>query len=497
MPRIPFRLPVPPVPALVRTPFRQLSAMRLLKGGRPTDLGRLPRYAGLFALGAVCIWTPIASYLATAPLRYTSSLSLILPGSGASASVNLDRIGQASSFANSPFSSSSVSPTETYKRLIAADRIRARAADSLDVPMSAFGSPRVELVDQTGLIHVSVTGGSPDEARNRGEALLTAFFEEVESLRDDEVTQRENGGRAAIEEYRESVLATRAEISRLQRETGLISAAQYTEFVAEADALSRQVQDLAAKLDETTEAVRALEVSLRVDAQRAAASLKLHADAEFAALAAEMSRQAAALAQARGQFGERHPTVQAAAAAHAAARSEATARAQRLTGLSPAEIETLDISHVGSRAGLLSELVTLDVERSGLAAEHAAFAARLKTVEARNVALIEPAARLEDLQRDFSVAEAVFASAMARTQTSKTDLYASYPLVQVLETPSHPEIPTSPKDKLAIAAGAAATIFLLIGLTLGWMRRPLIGRLLAERPATDDILPDAFGVPAE
>ena len=94
------------------------------------------------------------------------------------------------------------------------------------------------------------------------------------------------------------------------------------------------------------------------------------------------------------------------------------------------------------------------------------------------------AARLEDLQRDFSVAEAVFASAIARTQSSKTDIYASYPLVQVLEDPSLPDGPSSPKRKLAVVAGVAATVLLLFSLSLAWIRLALIRRLLftkAER----------------
>ena len=84
------------------------------------------------------------------------------------------------------------------------------------------------------------------------------------------------------------------------------------------------------------------------------------------------------------------------------------------------------------------------------------------------------------------MAEAVFASAIARSESKKTDVYASYPLIQVLENPSLPERPSSPNKKLSIAAGIAATLMLLIGLTLAWVRNPLISRLLknaGETPA--------------
>ncbi|EPX80527.1 GumC family protein [Salipiger mucosus] len=476
------------VPALIRRPLREMTFARMLRGGRLADAGRLPRYIGLFAIGAVCIWTPITTYLSTAPLRYTSSLSLILPGSGASASVNLDRIGQASSFANSPYAHSSVSPTETYKRLLAAERIVDAAAGSLDMVSRDFGQPRVELVDQTGLIHVSITGNSPEDAKARGDALLQAFFSEIEALREDEVEMRESGAGVAIEEYRRSVLATRDEISRLQRETGLISAAQYEALVTEADTLAKRERDLAATLAERTRAVSALEASLGTTPRLAAAALKLHADTELSALNTQMAEQAALLSQARSSYGANHPEVRAAQSGHAAARDEARRRSVQLTGLSGTELDALDISHVGSRAALLSDLVTLEAERAGLEAEHAAMTARLEAARARQMDLIDPAARLEDLQRDFRVAEAVFASAIARTQTNKADLFASYPLVQVLEDPALPTDPSSPRRKLAIAAGIAATIFVLMGLALGWMRRSLIDRLL-EPAAEGDHVP--------
>ncbi|MBB93404.1 MAG: hypothetical protein CML68_02180 [Rhodobacteraceae bacterium] len=471
---------------------------RLLKGGPVADRSRLPRYLLLAGVGAVAIWAPILGYLSQAPQSFRSDMSLILPGSGASASVNLDSIGQASSYANSAFASNAVSPTETYKRLLAAERILDAAADAVAMEPRDFGKPRVELVDQTGLIHVSLTGPSPEEARDRLDALRAAFFGEIEALRSDEINTRELGAGAAIDEYRRSVVETRAEITRLQEETGLISPDQYESLVAETDALGRRVADAAADLAERTEAVAALERALGTSPALAAAALRLHADTEFAALADEMSARAADLAQARGLYGPRHPKVQAADAGHASAFADTRARARLLTGLGDDALDRLDLSHVGDRAALLSELVELDTARAGLFAEHAALVTRLAEARAHRDGLISPAARLEDLQRDFAVAEAVFASAMARTQSSKSDLFASYPLVQVLEDPSLPEDPSSPRKKLAIAAGGAAMIMLFFGLFLGWMRRPMIDWLLTAPRSGPHIAPlsGSMGAPA-
>ncbi|WP_138466185.1 hypothetical protein [Poseidonocella sp. HB161398] len=473
---------MPRLPKLFRHKPAQISPVRLLRGGRLLDRGRLPRYALIFLLGSAALWAPIGLYLAKAPLRYRTQMSLILPGSGASASVNLDRIGQASSSSSSPFASSSVSPTETYKRLLGAERILDAAALSVGVAPEAFGKPRVELVDQTGLIHVSLTDGSAEGAKARGDALLAAFFTEIEALRSDEISMREISAGDAISEYRTSVQTTRAEISALQRATGLVSGEQYRALAAETDALGERLRDLAATLAEKTEAVRALQSALRTTPALAAAALRLHADTEFAALATRMAEQAAELSQVQAQFGARHPLVTTAQGGFEAAQRETMLRAAVLTGLDRDALGGLDLSHVGNRAALLSDLVTAEAERAGLAAEVAAMSERLERAEARRRELLEPAARLEDLQRDFSVAEAVFASAMARSQATKTDLYASYPLVQVLEDPSLPDAPSSPNRLMAFAAGVAGTMFLGFGLFLGWVRRPLIDRLLASAP---------------
>ncbi len=470
--------------AIRRRPLRELTIKRLLLGGRLADAGRLPRYAALFLMGGALIWAPIVGYLKTAPLKFTSSTSLILPGSGASASVNLNDIGQASSYANSAFSSQSISPTETYKRLLGADRILAAAADTLGVSQQALGSPRVDLVDQTSLIRVQMTGGTPEQAQERGDALLRAFFAELDALREDELIQREDSGLGAMDDYRASVAATRAEIEVLQQQTGLVSGDQYNALVAAKDDLAIRVNALEHNYEQSVQSVRAMEAVLEMTALRAVAMLRLGADAEYMKMAGDMASHAADLSDARSRFGPRHPAVAKASDSYNAARAAATRQAMAVTGLSASEVASFDHAPAGAHSDLMTELVRLENERVGLQAELFAKTARLTAEVSRLQELGPAAARLIDTQRDFAVAEAVFASAIARTQSSKSDVYASYPLVQVLENPSLPDGPSSPRRKIAIAAGVAATFMMLMGLALGWIRLALISRLLvaAKRP---------------
>lgn len=455
-------------------------ARRALMGGRLSDLGRLPRYAAFAVLGCGLIWAPITGYLKTAPLSYKSQTSLILPGSGASASLNLNGIGQASSYANSAFASNAVSPTETYKRLLSADRILRAASIELGIEQSALGRPRIQLVDQTSLIHVETTGSSPIDAQARGDAILTAFFAELDALRSDEVSTREDSGLQAISDYRDSVARTRGNIANLQNLSGLLSVAQYDVLLDRHLTLEAQIQERTARLSEKSAAITALEYQLGLDVGIAAATLKLFADGSYVAMLAEISEFEAELAEANAHYGGLHPKVQAARESRDTAVAAARRLAATITGLDMAQLSELDIAPQGVRADLLAQLIRMDAERAGAQQELATLQERMEASQGDLNAKAAAAAELQDLERDFSVAEAVFASAIARAQSSKADVYASYPLVQVLENPSLPDRPSSPNRKLALLAGIAATFMLFFGLAMGWVRLALIGRLLNE-----------------
>jgi len=349
------------------------------------------------------------------------------------------------------------------------------------MPRSALGRPRVNLVDQTSLIHIEMVGNSPADAQARADAILTAFFTELDALRTDEVDTREDSGLQAIADYRDSVAATRAEITGLQAESGLLSMKQYEDLVDRHLTLEARVKDLAAVLGDKSAEVQQLQTQLGTTPQRAAATLKLFADGAYVTMLNEAARFEADYAQTSALYGARHPKVQEARRT----RDEAANAAQRLAGditkLPAEEIAALDLAPNGVRADLLSQLVKKDAERAGIAQEFAALKNQLAeaadNIDAKRLA----AATLQDLERDFAVAEAVFASAIARTKSSKSDFYASYPLVQMLENPSLPEKPSSPNKKLAIAAGGAATFMMLIGLLIGWTRNAIIGRLLSTK----------------
>ena len=460
------------------------NAKRIFHGGRPDDTRRRPRYVVAFIIAAACLWLQIATYITMTPRNFTSEVSLILPGSGAQASVSLADLGQASSSAASAFSSSRISPTQTYKRLLSANRILERAADRLDMTREALGKPRIKLVDETSLIHLEMTGPSPDAAQARAATVLDVFLDELDTLRQDELAHRERAARSAISDYEQAVNTLRTEIATLQADSGLVSFDHYKDIVAERDDIVIRLAEARAASRSADASMEALANRLGADAATAALNLRLHADPEFQELARLLAEQRGELAQARGRFGARHPKVTSAWHAAAGTETELLDRGQTVAGTATLlTVDRIDLSPDPARTALLSDLVEQTAVFEAKASAVTSLEGLLRRADDRIARLAPLAARLDDLSRDYQVAEAVFASALARTDTSKSDIYASYPLVQVLADASLPDRASSPRPKIAIAAGVVATGMLFVALVLAWLRRPLIDRLL-KRAAT-------------
>lgn len=463
---------------LMRRALSELSLTRIALGGRVNDAGRLPRYILNFGLCLSLVWVPVGAYLKLAPRRYASEIALILPGAGASTSINLSDIGQASSSANSAYSSSTLSPTVTYQSLLQSTRVAERAAKSIGEDAHAIGKPTVKLLDQTSLINVTVSGGSPQQAQRRAQALLESFMFELDKLREDEIARRESATSGAVKTYRDQVEAVRDRIIKLQAQSGLNSKEQYNNYVSANDALKARISELKATLAQTNDKISALSGILHVTPDRAAITLKLRADPLFITLADTYAKDDAAFAEQSAHLGPNHPRFVSLHNQVEGVRHQMIDRANNLGQMTGDEItREIDTASDTSRAALMSQLVTLVSERDGTGAEVQTFSDTLAAGEAKVQVLTDAAARLEALDSDYKVAEAVFASALVRINTSKTDVFASYPMVQVADTPALPVKPTSPSLLIGLAAGVAATFFLFIAFAMAWIRRPLLEKI--------------------
>jgi uncharacterized protein involved in exopolysaccharide biosynthesis len=137
-----------------------------------------------------------------------------------------------------------------------------------------------------------------------------------------------------------------------------------------------------------------------------------------------------------------------------------------------------DISLADGRSTLMQAMSVSDAQAAGTRSALAELRGDLARARADAPEWIEQAQELADLQRDQRVTEAVFSSALARLDTNKQDPFASYPLVQLLAPPSLPRKPSSPSAMLALAGALGATLLVLGGFAIVWLRQPLLRRMM-------------------
>lgn len=437
--------------------------------------GRYRRYAPIIVLPLLLIWLATALFLFAAPKQYSSKLSLILPGSGSGGSLNVDNIGQAQSNAASAFSSTTLSPTENYKRLLMADvtmRSAARRATERDAD---FPSPDVKLVDQTNLIEIQISGATPAKAQRRAKALLSAFLVKLDSLRNDEARKRETADAAHLSDLATKVQETQRKLFEFQTKNGLVSIEQFNARISGIDTLRDKALEMRALAQQDSARARRLLTTLEADPQHGNKILRLKSDPEFQQLAARHAALSSDAEQKSASLGEEHAERALLDSERQAVRDAMVARGRQVTGLSSQQVlASLDVNVSDGRSQLLAGMIDADAQKAGSGAALRQIQSELGARQDGAPALVTQASELTDLVRDQRIAEALFSSALARLDTNKQDRFASYPLVQILEAPSLPRAPSSPSTLLTLAGAIAASLLVLFGAALIWIRQPII-----------------------
>ena len=428
----------PPAPRLL------LRLWMLARDGFPS-VGRYRRYITAIAVPVALVWVLALGYLALAPEKFDSRMTLILPGTGVGASMNLESIGQATTNTSSAFASSSLSPTENYKRLLMSDLVLRKAAVIAGEDEDAFPAPSIKLIDQTNLIELRMSGATPEQAQARMQALQQAFDTALGALRDDEARTREEADASRIGELERKVDEAQQALLDFQGKTGLVSLDQFASRITALDQLKANERDRRVRVAETQAATARLSSTLDITLPQARRAMQLKADPEFQELLLRYAKASGEHAEQSGTLGDAHSSIEELAAEKASLRLDLSKRGNALTGLSGAKVIALaDLAVSNTRENLFASLSERDSDRTGHSAALAELRRQIAAQSADAEEQVAQVAKLADLLRDLRVAEAVFSSALAQLDTNKSDPFASYPLVQTLEVPSLPRDKSAP-----------------------------------------------------
>ena len=443
--------------------------------GKKTRYWRYARYAAIGLAANVALWGMTFTYLKTTKPVYTSNWAVILPGAGSGVSVNLPEIGQASSSSSSPFGGSSMDPRANYQFLVTNESVLEEAADKLKIPAKQLGKPKVKLVDNTSIMEFEVTGPTAKDAQLRSLAIYEALQTKLTQLRIEEVTKREDGSQGTLKSSQEKLKAAQKSLSEYKASSGLSSGDQVKDLSTNIEQLRKQRAEGFAQVEQTSSRLAQLSSDLDMTVPEAANAFLLQADQLFQQNLKDYNEASAMLVVLKGKWGDNHPLVVKEFSRQQSAKTAMIDRASSLLGrnVDQSNLQRLTIKNEtgSSRESLFRDLIAVQSEQKGASAQNEALGNQIDELEVRLKMLVQKQSKLESLQREVQIAEAVFASTLAKLDLGKSDIFISYPITQLIAEPTLPDEKTSPKPSIVFVGAGVASVFITTGLAMLWWRK--------------------------
>ena len=422
----------------------------------------------------------IVLYLNKAP-SYSSDMEMVLPGTGSSNSVSLNDIGQVVSQTNAPFSAGGFNPRVNYKEMLSSRGVRERAAKSLHLTLDQLGKPKIVLTEQTSIISLLISAYSKELAQAKAFALYESLQDELSSLRADEVLRRDQSIKQVLDQYRERMNITRNAIVDFQQRSIVVSTEQMDQLVNTLSGVKEKQLYIKAEAKQSLQYINQLSDDLGVSPKLAGQAFMLQSDVEFRAYMTELKESITQLAEYSSRWGINHPKVVAQQKRLNYTRVSINQRSSQMFGLNSSEIfNSLNLDLNPKRSELFADLIEAYAKHKGQNSMYIDLGQSADRLGDQLKIYAREIVELERLQREFNMAEAIFTSAAARLEASKADVFASYPVLQMLTTPSYPIKQSSPKNVIAVIAGIAGFIFITFGLLILKQRKNLIQVLLKK-----------------
>lgn len=433
-----------------------------------------------FLLGIIAnttIWGSALLFLKVNSSTYSSQFSVTLPSSSSNTNINLPNLGTASYQNVSPYAAITQDPRENYKLIAESKAVIKAGASQLNIPAGKFGLPRIKIVSNSTLMEFEIEGASPEEAQNKSWALYKAFEAKLKMLRTQESTQRDASILATLSSSQKKLEIAQKRLSRYKAQSGLSSVDQIKELSINIEQLRRQRAEILAQQKQISNRLVQLSTNLNLSAQQATDAFILQSDPLFQQNSKDYSDASTTLVVLGSKLTPSHPTVISEKAKRDAAQTALINRSHSLLRR-PVSQATLQQFNLGgsansssAREALFQEVVTVQADEKGLKGQAQEIDQQIAQLEGRLKVLAQYESTLVALQRDMQISETVFSSTLARLDLSKSDIFAAYPLIQMVAEPSLPDKSSASTTKFVLIGATLGSIFLTNGLVLLCLRK--------------------------
>lgn len=407
---------------------------------------------------------------------YKTSWTLLLPGTERSSTVNLDNIGEAMTTTRNAYGNISLSPKHTYREIALSDAVLGKAAKKFGVETYAFTKPKLQLVQQTPAIRFSLKGANSETLKQRARLFNEAFHETLDELRANEIDRHDKGLQSQLQRVRKRLLQAQSRIVDFKSNALLISSNQLPLKVEALESLKAKSIQSNIELAKMEHMLMQASDLLNITTEQAAELLPIVNLPENRVLIeqyGELSSEIILLAATVGPEYPKRKMVQERLTAVSAKLLTSKTTSPVLASLSSQQF--LGFLSNDSRRNL-SSLVDDWLKKEGLSAQQQRYEQELAQLSNSLREYSDDVAELDSLERDFQIAEAIFSSALARLDSGKLDIYATYPLTQLLTEPGMSLTRDYLVVKLIIVATCLITAMLGLMILLVEMRKLFFSR---------------------
>lgn len=434
----------------------------------------------LFLLVITC--AAIGLFLVTESPSYKTSWVILLPGTERASTINLDNLGEARSNGSNAYGSVSISPKNTYKEIALSDAVINNAAERYGVDAVAFSKPKITLIDQTPAMKFTLIGESEEELIYRAKLYNDTFHATLDELRTNEIERNYQGIENNLADAKQRLANARQAIVDHQNESNFISEKQFQRWMDDAEGLRTEQTktDIEASRLEATLVTELYQ--LGISSEQAEGMLLLLSNPSIQSNLLKLSEQITKQIDLRSQYAKENPLrkkIDREVDALSKELQNALKDVPGIASISDARLFALLSNDAATTIqNIASSLATFD----GLNAQSKALKQQQQNYQQRIKAHTQDAATLADLQRDHQIAEAIFSSALAKLDTSRLDIYATYPLTQLLTQPGGTITRDRLQSKIMILAIVMIFGLLSLATTLTHMRRSLLAKATNQKP---------------
>ena len=416
-----------------------------------------------------CVIAAITLSISRAPKVWTATTQLILPENTSQLAISLGSLG---SYSNSdPVFSSMVNPLKTQISILTSEALLQKVwqtdpEKSKFKTVSSYGALfKAVPQDQAPILQLSTIGSNPKLARQRATALIRAYQDRLNQLRQENRSTREQLNREELEQARQRLQDGQMALAEFRSSSGLVNPEEQVKgMITTINTLVAAQAQALAQVQSSNQRVNLLSGRLGLNPEQALRSLGLGENQDYQLLRTKLVELEAKLVQSRSRFTDESKVVQTLLIERQDLQQQIRQYVAQAAGA--VKIDPTITANGGGRALLIQQLVLAEADATSQRQLAETFQKQIVGLNATLRALPKDQARLVDLQRQIEISEGVYKGLITQTKKSSLDAFNAYPSLQILDPPSLNPAPTRAKPSVAVVGGGFALILGSLAIVL-------------------------------